>query len=349
MTDERAALLITAYADGLRRELALLGASEITDSVSEIVAMLRDASEGDPEVVAAEIENLGPPEELARTILEQHGLHTGPGTPAPSWWRLGVAAPIDILVGLALPISSAFFAVALAVGSAGSETEYVIKMGLSALAIVGSVITAIVAWRYWEPWREGGTHNTIGMTIAGISVVRVGSTRTIALTSDLKAAGLAHGGRNRIAATLVAVVTFLILASALTFLVQSADTGYPKVSVLAGDTASQQEQVRSRLDGFYQGLIANPTPDAAWVADYVGVNGMDAPQMRSVIADMATPAFLSYTVRSIDSPEPGVWVVKVDEKRAGGIRAMTVTVGLRTQWGPGYLMPTWTVIDYKHG
>jgi len=85
------------------------------------------------------------------------------------------------------------------------------------------------------------------------------------------------------------------------------------------------------------------------VADYVGVNGMDAPQMRSVIADMATPAFLSYTVRSIDGPEPGVWVVRVDEKRVGGIRAMTVTVGLRAQWGPGYLMPTWTVIDYKHG
>ena len=347
MTDERAALLITAYAEGLRRELALLGASEITDSVSEIVAMLRDASEGDPEAAAAEIDRLGAPEELARTILEQHGLEPGTGTPAPSWWRVGVAAPIDILVGLALPLAAAAFALAFTVvGAPATEGEAVFRLIAAACSLVGLALTGAMAWNYWKPWREGGTPSTVGMTLAGISVVRLGGTRSIALTADLKSAGLAHGGRSRAGSIVTLVLALGILVWAASFVLTTADTGMPNVERLAGNAESQRAQVTDTLTSFYESLIGPVEGDPGAPARYLNPNGLGVEPLASALERMATPRLTSYSIGSMTSPEPGVWVVTVDEYR-GKPRTMLVTMGLSMDWGVGYIGTTWTVLDYQ--
>jgi len=347
MTDERAALLITAYADGLRRELTLLGASEVTDLVSEVVGMLRDASEGDPEVAASEIDRLGPPAELARTILEQHGLHTGQGTPAPSWWRLGVAAPIDILVGLALPIAAACFALAFTVvGSPAAEGEAVFRLVAGVCSIVGVALTGAMAWGYWRPWREGGTRTTVGMTLAGISVVRVGGTSTVVLTSDLRSAGLAHSARSRAGSLVTLLLALGLLAWAGSFMIATADTGLPNVTRLAGNAESQQAQIRDTLSSFYGSLADTTTNDPGAPAKYVNPDGLGVEPLASAVERMRTPRMRSYSIESMSSPEPGVWVVTVDEQRDKP-RTMLVTMGLRMDWGVGYVGTTWTVIGYQ--
>ncbi len=348
MTDDRAALLITAYANGLRRELELLGASETTDLVSEVVSMLRDASEGDPEVAAAEIESLGPPEEMASTILEQRGLKTGPGTAAASWWRLGIAAPIDIVVGFALPLASALFALSFTiVGAPTSESDYIARLVLGAVSIAAVGLTGAMAWNYWKPWRTGGTKLTVGMRLAGISVVRVGGTRTVALTSDLEAAGLAHDRGGKVGSVLTLVLAVALLAGAGTFIIRGADTGLPNVEVLAGDVTSQQEQVRGTLDTFYSGLIDQSQTDSSWPSNYISTNGMGATSMDAVLRLMRTPQLKSFTIGSMTSTEPGVWRVTVDEQRVTGVRPVLVTMGLRMDWGPDYQGTTWIVVDYK--
>jgi len=348
MTDERAALLISAYADGLRRELSLLGASEITDSVSEIVAMLRDASEGDPDIAAAEIEHLGPPEVLARTILEQHGLHAGPGTPAPSWWRLGVAAPIDILVGLALPIAAACFALAFSVvGTPDTEGEAVFRLIAAACSMAGVALTGAMAWNYWKPWREGGTRSTVGMTLTGISVVRVGGGRTVALTSDLKSAGLAHGARGRAGSVVTLVLALTILTFAGSYVVSSADTGHPNVERLVGSPDAQRAQVTDTLSSFYESLIgpANNS-DLGTPASYLNPDGLGVEPLASALERMQTPKLTSYSIDSMGSPEPGVWLVTVTEQR-GTPRTVLVTMGLSMGWGTGSIGTTWKIIGYQ--
>jgi hypothetical protein len=61
---------------------------------------------------------------------------------------------------------------------------------------------------------------------------------------------------------------------------------------------------------------------------------------------MRTPRLRSYSIGSMTSPEPGVWVVTVEEQRDKP-RAMLVTMGLSMDWGVGYIGTTWTVIGYQ--
>ena len=61
---------------------------------------------------------------------------------------------------------------------------------------------------------------------------------------------------------------------------------------------------------------------------------------------MQTPRLTSYSIWSMTSPEPGVWVVTVDEYR-GKPRTMLVTMGLSMDCGVGYIGTTWTVLDYQ--
>jgi len=345
MTDERAALLITAYADGLRRELSLLGASEITDSVSEIVAMLRDASEGDPDAASAEIDRLGPPEELARTILEQHGLHTGPGTPAPSWWRLGVAAPIDILVGLAAPAAGVALAVSVFASWGADGAVNVMSVIAGLVACIAVVLTGTMAWRYWRPWREGGRSTTVGLTLTGISIVRVGATRTVALTKDLATAGLDHARYSRLGTVLTLVVALAVLAWSATSLAGSA-LAASGVDRLVGNASAQQGQVRVSLDDFYAPLVDPSVTDARWPSAWIDPAGIDGESLDSVVARVRSPQLRSYRILSMTSPSPGVWVVTVEEVRTT-TRAVLVTMGLRANWLPGGVSSTWTIIGYQ--
>jgi hypothetical protein len=347
MTEERAALLITAYADGLRRELTLLGASEVTDLVSEIVGMLRDAAEGDPDVVAAEIERLGPPEELARTILEQHGLKTGPGTPAPSWWRLGVAAPIDILVGLAAPAAGAALAANLLAMTdwSGSDGSPLVRILVALLAVAVIAITGGMAWTYWRPWRDGDRRTTVGMTLAGISVVRVGGARTVALTSDLAAAGLAHARRSRAGSALTLALALALLAWAAVVANTATGFGPPSVDRFVGTTADQERSVRSSIDELYAQVMDPGSNATSSLSAWIGPAGIAGEPFASVVNRMTSPKLRSYSVTAMSTPSPGVWNVTVREQRTT-VRTVLVTMGLRVDWRPGNVSPIWMVAGY---
>ena len=49
----------------------------------------------------AEMDRLGKPSQLAAALLQERGLAPGEGIQAASWWRMGVAAFMDVFVGLA--------------------------------------------------------------------------------------------------------------------------------------------------------------------------------------------------------------------------------------------------------
>jgi len=348
MTDERAALLITAYANGLRRELELLGASETTELISEIVSMLRDASEGDPEVVAAEIENLGPPEELARTILEQHGLKTGPGTPAPSWWRLGVAAPIDIVVGLAAPAAGIAFAFGVLGSSPIGDTAPAMRALWAAVSIAVIALTSGMAWAYWRPWREGGRSSTVGMTLAGISIVRVGRARTVALTRDLKAARLAHAQRSRFGAVLTLVIALAVLGWSVSALIAAAVGGAPGVERFVGGATQQERQVRATVDAFYAPqLDPSLMTDPLWSYAFVDVAATGDVSTESLNARATAHELRSYAIAWATERTPGVWSVIVDE-RGTADRTMALMLSLRVQWDPmSGARPSWVIVDYQ--
>jgi hypothetical protein len=347
MTEERAALLITEYANGLRRELDLLGASEVNDLVSEIVSMLLDASEGDPMVAATEIDRLGPPEELARTILEQHGLSNGPGTTAPSWWRVGIAAPIDILVGLSLPTAAACFALAFTVvGAPATEGEAMFRLIAAACSMAGLALAGAMAWSYWKPWREGGTRSTVGMRLTGITIVRLGGTRTVALSSDLKSAGLTHGTRGRVGGIVTLLLALMVLTYAGSFLLTTANTGLPDVERLAGNARSQRTQVSDMLASVYGSLIDPGTAEPGAPGRYLDPNGLGVEPLASAVGRMSAPGLRTYDITSMRNLEPGVWAVTVIERRDTP-RTMIVTVGLSMDWGVGYIRTGWKIIGYQ--
>jgi uncharacterized membrane protein len=346
MTDERAALLIAEYANGLRRELALLGASETTDLVSEVVAMLRDASEGDPEVAAAEIEKLGPPEELARTILEQHGLKTGPGTPAPSWWRLGIAAPVDILVGLAAPSAGIAFAIGVFGSLQQGDGEPAIRAVWAGAAIAVLALTSSMAWTYWRPWREGGRSTTVGMALAGISIVRVGGTRTVSLTKDLKAAGLAHAQPNRIGTVLTLVIALAVLAWSVSSIAVALSNA-TGVDRFAGATAQQEESVRDSVISFYAQPMDPANSDPSWPWAFIDRVGVTEEPFATLMAESLAKVPVLGVIKNTANVSPGVWRVTVEE-RGKTTRTVVLMLSLRVLWDPvGGTSSSWVISDYR--
>jgi hypothetical protein len=347
MTDERAALLIAEYANGLRRELALLGASETTDLVSEVVAMLRDASEGDPEVAAAEIEKLGPPEELARTILEQHGLKTGPGTPAPSWWRLGIAAPVDILVGLAAPSAGIAFAIGVFGSLQQGDGVPAIRAVWAGVAIAVLALTSSMAWTYWRPWREGGRSTTVGMSLAGISVVRIGGTRTVSLTKDLKAAGLAHARPNRVGTVLTLVIALAVLAWSVSAIATTAVSGAADIDRFAGGMAVQETSVRETVIAFYAQAMDPSNSDPSWPWTFIDRIGVTEEPFATLAAESRAKVPVLGVIKETVNASPGVWKVTVEE-RGTTTRTVVLMLSLRVMWDPvGGTSSSWVISDYR--
>ena len=232
------------------------------------------------------------------------------------------------------------------VGTPDTEGEAVFRLIAAACSMAGVALTGAMAWNYWKPWREGGTRSTVGMTLTGISVVRVGGGRTVALTSDLKSAGLAHGARGRAGSVVTLVLALSILTFAGSYIVSSADTGRPNVERLVGNAESQQAQVTDTLASFYESLIGPANIDLGTPASYVNPDGLGTEPLASALERMQTPGLTSYSIGSMTSPEPGVWVVIVDEYR-GKPRTMLVTMGLSMDWGTGSIGTTWKIIGYQ--
>jgi uncharacterized membrane protein len=98
--------LIEGYIARLKAELDFLGAAEAHELVSEVRSLLVDAAGDDAERAAAEIAKFGEPAELAAGILAERGLSADGGMTPADWWRMGIAAPIDIAIGLSVPLAA---------------------------------------------------------------------------------------------------------------------------------------------------------------------------------------------------------------------------------------------------
>jgi len=339
MTEERAALLIAEYANGLRRELALLGASETNDLVSEIVSLLRDASMGDADAAATEIDRLGPPEQLARTVLEQHGLETGPGLQAASWWRLGIAAPLDIAVGLAAPVAASALAWRASLSPAAEAGSSLADSLWVPLSWVVVAATLWLAWRYWRPWRVGGREATAGMTLAGIAVVTLGGSRTVVTARQLSDAGLARPHRSRIGSALtVAFAAALLVWAVVAIGAPVSADGARGVEAYAGEPTTQMRAARAAVEQTYTDAFDTSYGDAPSGADAIA-SGL---RRRALSGELK-----AYRLVAMTELGPGAWAADVAEDVTGGTRAVTVTVSLRVTWSPeGHTTPEWIVTGY---
>lgn len=194
------------YLARLRAELVAAGAPDADDLVAEIRSLLTEAGGGDPAGTAAELERLGDPSDLARGILSERGLDAAEGLPPGIWWRLGVAAPVDIAIGLSLPLAAALPIYALAMSG---------EPRVASIAMAAALSLAVLAWPFflWRPWRRGGGMLTPGMSLTGLAIVRAPGSWRLARIAELEAMGLAP--RRRIAlAVAVAIVAAVLLVGA---------------------------------------------------------------------------------------------------------------------------------------
>jgi len=185
MSDDRTvqvALAIRDYVEGLRSELASLGAAESEELATEIRDMLQDAAWADPQRAVAEMDRLGTPSRFAATLLAERGLSPHGAVQVAAWWRMGVAAAIDVALGFAAP------AVLLLAAASGMGPAS--QWNTPAL-VAAALVAAGLAWLAWTPWRDGGPASSLGMALTRVAVLRLGDTRTIVPLDELKATGAA--------------------------------------------------------------------------------------------------------------------------------------------------------------
>jgi hypothetical protein len=221
---------IETYLARLRAELVAAGAGDADDLVAEIRGLLEDAVATDPEAATAELARLGDPSDLARGILAERGLDAAPGISPGVWWRLGIAAPIDIVIGLALPLAAALPLYVLARFGSPRFASITLALAFGAVAL---------AWPFllWRPWRSGGRTLTPGMALTGLAVVRApGSWRLVTL-AELAATGLAP--RRRLASSVaVALVAVVLLAATATFRLESGESWLTSFLAIRGATSA---------------------------------------------------------------------------------------------------------------
>jgi uncharacterized membrane protein len=246
-----AALAIERYVAGLRTELALLGGTESDEMLGDVRTMLLDAAREDRERAFAEMERLGEPTALAADLLAERGIGAAGGISSASWWRLGIAATVDIVVGLAAPVlivASLWGVTATALTDGGREGIVL------AVALVGALaLTIALTWRYWAPWRRGGV--TPGMAITRIAVIRLGDARTVASAADLRRAGLATPAIKATSPGMVASVLLAVLFLAWAVAALSSRTPDPSgadiLARFAGSQSSYEIQIASAAKQLY--------------------------------------------------------------------------------------------------
>jgi hypothetical protein len=324
---------------------------ESTDLVYEVRDMLLDAAREDPAKAFAEMDRLGKPTELAATLLSERGVTSDRGIASASWWLLGTAAAIDILVGMALPI-------AVLVNVYGQTWQALV--GVQPLASAGDRLTAIgigvllfglaawFAWRSWAPWRDGGERPTVGMALTGIAVVRIGGARAVARAADLAAAGLHPAVRSKTSSAAWLVLSLLVLWWSLWMVSAGAldPSGGDAVYRLAGPVSSQENAVTQATSQLYESATAAATSNRTWPPM------ANASVRESIIAHLAewNTNGGGYEIGDATNVAPGVWTVTVNESKPGqtGPRRATLTWGLRVQWLPeSQPQSTYVLLDYR--
>ena len=347
-----AALAIERYVRGLRSELSLLGAAEADDMLGDVRAMLVDAAHADPERAFAEMDRLGEPSELAATLLAERGIAPTGGIPTASWWRLGTAAVIDIFVGIALPVA---VAVALydSLWSAFAANDGVAPRLLTLVLVAGVLaLASVLSWRYWSPWRTPGRAATPGMRLAGIAFVRIGGSRAVVGTTELKAAGIRPPTRTLFSAGVAVGFAVLALAAAVWMVSAGAldPAGAGLVTRFAGSPEIQRDGVSTAVLQLYQAAVRTSSEMRTWPT--VAEPGPDAAKLEAALtARYGSKSRVSgqpFQIDGMSNPQLGVWTVAVTElPEMASPRHITLTYTLRVDWAPeGGRTVSWVLSQY---
>jgi hypothetical protein len=344
--------IVEDYLSRLRVELGAAGAVDTEDLVAEVRSLLADAVGVDSDSAAAEIARLGEPAELARAILAERGLDASGGMSPGLWWRLGIAAPIDVAIGLALPVAAAL---PLYVAAAFGEPRFLSVMIVIALGF------AVLAWPFfiWRPWRRGGRALSPGMTLTGLAVVRAPGFWRLARIDELKAMGLAP--RRRVAgAVLVALVAVVLLVSAALVGVDAGGSWLASAAISAefsgqmiGGGVPLRTQLQNVVSQVYIGLESTPGPQVSTAWQYITPEASDA--FDSLWARIGTLKIRDVQVGTPRQISPGVYRVDVAEFDKGGelpatqVGTSTFTLGQR-QWLRGNGVGSdWAVVGIQVG
>lgn len=362
MSDDHAAvaaLAIERYVAGLRKELAVLGGAESQELIYEIRDMLVDAARQDPARAFAEMERLGEPWRLAADLLAERGITAEGGIPSASWWRMGVAATIDILVALALPVAvivNVYNSVWESLfGSHAAETGVATLVTLLGGVCVMLGLSAWVAWRTWSPWRTGGLRATPGMVIAGVSVIRLGGTRSVVQNSDLTAEGMRVPSRTMFSAVTTVALAVLVVSWSLWAVTTGAldPSGQGAVYRFVGPVSSQEYQVHQAFTQLFDAALTPAGETRDWPP--ISQDRFDVAAFRAALVKRFSVSANSdsggrgYEGLSFSNVAAGVWTVAVTEAgQSGGGRQVVLTYTLRVDWAPsGDPVPAWVLSSYE--
>jgi len=343
--------IVEHYLTRLRAELDAAGAEDTEDLVAEMRSLLAEAAGEDPEAAAVETDRLGEPSELARGILAERGFDASAGMSPGVWWRLGIAAPVDIAIGLAVPVAAA---VPLYVATWFGQPR------AASVAIAIALGVAALAWPFfiWRPWRRGGRSLSPGMTLTGLAVVRAPGFWRLVRVDELGAMGLAP--RRRI--TLAVVVALVALALVAGTSIIGLDLGGSWLASAAisaefsgktvGGGVPIETQLQSVTMQVYNGLMAAPGPEMSTATPYVAPEA--AGELQALWERIAKQEIRTVRVGVPEQIAPGVYRFDVEELRAGATGPVRVglsrfTVGQRQWLRPDGVGSDWAVVEIKPG
>jgi hypothetical protein len=349
MSVQTARQIIEAYIERLQSELTFLGTAESGDLVAEIRSLLVDASGDDPVRAAAEITKIGDPAALAASILTEKGLSPAQGMSTAEWWRMGVAVPLDIVVGLAVP---AYVAVAAYIfAEFARQSPWALLFGASTFAA-----SLLWSWYVWRPWRTGGARRTAGMVVTGLAVVRAPGFRRVVRSRDLAALGMRSPALGAVFGIASLGVAALMLVWIVFGVYQFVNNPFP-MTELANDAAffekaadrsgDQRQQARQVLEIMYDSLIQ-------FGENYMGdraVAGQTLDAYEAVVLRAQKEKISAYKIGELTKVFVGVWKTTVVETTSKGTHTVEYTLAMSLDFRPDLngqpfdYTTSWTIED----
>lgn len=346
-----ASQIIDDYLSTLRSELTAAGAEDTDDVVAEIRSLLTEGAGDDAQSAEAQTARLGEPAELARGILAERGLDATTGMASGTWWRLGIAAPVDIAIGLAVPLAAAL--PLYVVGWFGQPRA----MSIAIAVVLGALA---LAWPFfiWRPWRRGGRSLSPGMTLTGLAVVRAPGFWRLVRIDELRAMGLAPRRRVGVAVIVALVAVALIAGASLVGL----DFGGSWLAAAAisaefsgktvGGGVPIDRQLENVVTQVYIGLTGAPGPDLSPATSYVSPEG--SLNLQPLWARIAEKNIRTVRLGTPEQIKPGVYRAEVTELTEGPsgqvpVGSSTFTLGQRQWLRADGVGSDWVVVDIDVG